>query len=156
MYDTAGDLLDAFRAGPTIIAALVHGRSTDELRAARGGDENWSVVEVLCHLRDAEERALERARAIADQDAPLIAGYDQDAWARERDYAGDDPHAALDAFRRHRAEHVRVLEALPPEGWRRTGLHEEYGPVSLENHTIHMAAHDAVHAAQIARQLWKA
>jgi hypothetical protein len=66
MYDTAKDLLDAFRATPDILEGLLEGCTEEQARAARGGDEGWSIVEVMCHLRDAEERALERMRTIRD------------------------------------------------------------------------------------------
>jgi hypothetical protein len=87
MYDTPKDLLDALRATPTVLEALLRDCTQEQAQRARGGDEGWSVVEVLCHLRDAEERALERMRAMRDQAAPFLPGYDQERWARERNYA---------------------------------------------------------------------
>ena len=74
-------------------------------------------------------------------------------WARERSYAADDLRAALAAFLRFRAEHLAALEALRPEQWEREGRHSAHGPVTILNHTLHSAWHDAVHVAQIARQL---
>ena len=79
MYNTPQDLLDALRATPDTIQALLDGVTHAQAAVARGGDENWSVVEVVCHLRDAEERALERMRSMRDMPDPVIAGYDQAA-----------------------------------------------------------------------------
>ena len=45
MNNSAQDLLEALLDGYTQAQAL----------AARGGEEGWSIVEVVCHLRDAEE-----------------------------------------------------------------------------------------------------
>lgn len=118
--------------------------------APRGGDEGWSVVEVLCHLRDTEERALERMRAMRNKTNPLIHGYDQEPWARERAYAGDNMDSAFAAFVGLRAQHVVDLDALRPDEWERPGRHGEAGAVTILSHTIHIAHHDAVHAAQIA------
>ena len=153
MYDTARDLTDALAAAPDAIEGALAGADADLARRAHGGDEGWSVVEVVCHLRDAEERAAERMRAIRDEDDPRIAGYDQDAWAIERDYAGEDLRAALAAFSRHRAAHVAELRSLPADAWGRAGTHEEWGRITIENHTIHIATHDVLHLAQIARAL---
>jgi hypothetical protein len=153
MYDTNGDLLDGLRSGPDIFRALLEGCTQEDALKARGGDENWSVVEVLCHLRDAEERSLERVRAMRDEENPFLAAYDQDVWAEERDYATQDLRATLDAFLRFREAHVADLAALPPEGWERNGQHEEYGNITISAHTLHILSHDAIHAAQIARQL---
>src|SRR5690348_5024970 len=102
MYNIPADLLDAFRAAPAIFEALLRGCTQEQAAAARGGDEGWSVVEVVCHLRDAEERGLERMRAMRDQEEPFLPGYDQDQWARERNYAAADLRAALGALLRFR------------------------------------------------------
>ena len=153
MYDTAHDLTDALAAAPDALVGALAGVDDDLARRAPGGDEGWSVVEVVCHLRDAEERAAERMRAIRDEDDSRIAGYDQDAWAMERCYAEDDMRSALASFSRHRAAHVAALRALPPDAWGRAGTHEEWGRITIENHTIHIATHDVQHLAQIARAL---
>jgi hypothetical protein len=153
LYDVPKDLLDGFRAAPAVYEALLRGCSQEQAQAARGGDEGWSVVEVLCHLRDAEERAIERMRAMRDGDAPLLPSYDQDAWARERDYAAADLRDALAAFLRLRAQHIAELEALATADWERAGQHQEQGRITIAEHTAHLVSHDLIHAAQIARQL---
>ena len=86
MYDLHHDLLDALNATSVTLAGLLAGVSESQARAAKGGDEDWSVVEVVCHLRDADETSLQRVEAMRDQDVPPITGYDQEAMARERDY----------------------------------------------------------------------
>ena len=153
MYDIPQDLLDAFRVAPDTLAGLLRDCTQARAQAARGGDEGWSVVEVICHLRDAEERGLERTRAMREADDPFLPGYDQDAWARERNYASGDLQEAFAAFVRLRARHVAELAALAPADWERTGQHEEQGRITITAHTLHLVAHDAIHAAQIARQL---
>lgn len=153
MYDTTSELIGLLRATPEVLEGLLRAVTPERARAARGGDEDWSVVEVVCHLRDATERAIERTRALRDEENPVIHGYDQEAWARERNYAAADLSDAFAAFVRFRAQHVADLEALRPEQWQRTGRHAEIGDVTIMSHTIHIANHDAVHLAQIARQL---
>jgi phytoene dehydrogenase-like protein len=153
MYDSAKDCLDALRATPEVLEGLLAGVAPERAAAARGGDEGWSVVEVVCHLRDAEERAFERMRAMCDVDAPFLPAYDQDRWASERDYAAANLRDALAAFVALRNRHIAALEALAPADWERTGRHEEQGEITIAAHTVHVISHDAVHAAQIARQL---
>src|SRR6266498_378731 len=98
MQDNRDYLIDALRAAPAVLEGLLDGCTQAQAQAARGGDENWSVVEVMCHMRDAEERALERMRAMRDEQNPRIEGFDQEAWARERNYAGSNLREALNAF----------------------------------------------------------
>jgi alkanesulfonate monooxygenase SsuD/methylene tetrahydromethanopterin reductase-like flavin-dependent oxidoreductase (luciferase family) len=153
MYDIPGDLLDGLRASEAVYRRLLEDVTQEQAQAARGGDEGWSIVEVMCHLRDAEERAVERARKMVTEDNPFLGGYDQEKWAKERRYAQQDLSRALEDFLRHKREHIALLEALPAEAWRRPGRHEERGGIDIQSHTLHMLAHDTQHAAQIARQL---
>ncbi|HYN87447.1 MAG TPA: DinB family protein [Ardenticatenaceae bacterium] len=153
MYDTNRELVEALAATPDVLEALLHGLSQEPARALRGGDEHWSILEVICHLRDAEEFALRRMRTMRDEPEPPISGYDQAAWARERNYAAADLHAAFLAFQGFRAQHLAELAALAPEQWQRLGRHDKHGAVTILNHSQHTLWHDAVHTAQIARQL---
>lgn len=156
MYDIPKDLLDAFRAAPTTLEALLRDCTQEQAQAARGGDENWSVVEVVCHLRDAEQRGLERTRAMRDEDDPFLPAFDQEAWARQHHYAAGDLREAFEGFLSLRAQHVADLAALSPAAWERTGQHEEQGRITISAHTLHLVSHDSIHAAQIARQLARA
>jgi DinB superfamily len=153
MYDLHHDLLDALKAAPETLAGLLAGVSQEQARSSKGGDENWSVVEVVCHLRDAEEVSLQRTIAMRDQDIPQIIGYDQEALARERSYRSTNLQAALAAFTAFRKQHLAVLAALRPEQWERTGQHNEFGRITIAEMIIHKTSHDAIHCAQIARQL---
>jgi hypothetical protein len=155
MYNTIRDLLDAFKATPEILTALLDNVTQEQAQSAKGGNEGWSIVEVVCHLRDAEEIAAQRMETIRDQASPLIHGYDQEELARERNYAAEDLRSALAGFMEFRQRHITGLSALAPQQWERPGQNSELGTVTIMNHTQHMAAHDAVHCAQIARQLAK-
>jgi len=153
MYDTPQELLNAFRATPDTLEGLLRGVSRKTASAAQGGDEGWSVLEVVCHLRDVEERAIERMHLMRDAANPPIPAYDQAQWAVERNYAAADLGTALAAFLRFRATHCAELAALTPAQWERTGHHEEQGTITISSHTLHLVSHDAIHLAQIARQL---
>jgi hypothetical protein len=153
MYDSHREMIEALRATPETLDGLLCGLDAGRVRAARGGDEGWSVVEVVCHLRDCEEIAIGRMRAMRDADNPPISGFDQEALARDRDYAADDLGAALESFRRLRATHTTELAALAPAAWDRPGRHSEMGDISIAGHTLHIVWHDAIHMAQIARNL---
>jgi len=53
MYNATQELVATLTATPDVPRALPRGVSAEGARAARGGDEDWSVAEVVCHLRDA-------------------------------------------------------------------------------------------------------
>ena len=153
MYNIAEDLLEALRATPEVLEALLDGCTQEQATMARGGDEGWSVVEVICHLRDAEEEALSRMLLMRDNTHPMIVAYDQELWARERKYHEASLREVLAAFNRFRVQHVTELAQLSPQEWERSGQHEEQGSITISSHTLHIVCHDALHAAQIARQL---
>lgn len=153
MQDQHHELIDALNATPETLKGLLNQVTLEQTRSAKGGDENWSVVEVICHLRDAEEISLGRVQTIRDQDHPKIPTYDQEALARERNYRAADPHAALEAFAGFRKRHTAVLCALSAEEWERSAEFEASGHVTISAHTVHKLYHDSIHCAQIARQL---
>src|SRR5579871_6029384 len=106
MYDTNKDLMDALTTAPDIFVGLLANVTQEQAQQARGGNEDWSIVEVMCHMRDAEQRGLERMQEMRDKDNPFLPGYDQDAWARDRNYAAADLHDALAAFLKIRAQRI--------------------------------------------------
>jgi hypothetical protein len=153
MYNSIRDMLDAFQATLDILKNLLEDVSQEQAQSTRGGDEGWSVVEVVCHLRDAEEFALKRNAMMRDQDNPNIIPYDQEQLAIDRRYADQDLRQVLSDFIRLRQEHVSFLENLSKDDWHRPGQHPEAGRIEIFDHTLHMVCHDAIHCAQIARQL---
>ena len=153
MQDTYSYLVDALRAMPIVFQASLQGCTQEQVQALRGGDDGWSVLEVLCHLRDNEERVLERMRLMRDEIDPFIAAYDQEQWARERTYTADNLREALETFVRLRAIHIAELVALTLADWERTGQHEERGRITIGIQTMRVVCHDAIHAAQLVRQL---
>ncbi len=153
MYNLPRDLIDALKATPETLTALLKGVSQAQAAFATGGDEGWSVVEVVCHLRDAEEISIQRMQAMRDQENPSITGYDQEALARDRDYRHQELRSALAEFIAFRETYIAELLALLPADWQRPGSHNEFGHITLLDHTVHHACHDSIHCAQIARQL---
>jgi hypothetical protein len=151
MYHTEQDLIEALGATPDILAQLLSGLSAKPggLPSAPRGE--WSAVEIVCHLRDVEERAVERLRQMRDQKNPRIEGYDQAVWAIERNYQGDDVWKALEKFTALRSMHIDDLKKLPLEDWQRGGMHAEFGHITILGQTMHCASHDTVHLRQLAQ-----
>ena len=52
-----------------------------------------------------------------------------------------------------RRRHLSLLRSLKPDEWRRSGTLTHVGRITIASLVRHMAAHDATHAAQIARRL---
>ena len=94
---------------------------------------------MLCHLRDAEERNLERIRLMRNQDNPVLEGYDQEQWARERNYAAARLDEALAAFLKCRAATLAELKTLAPQEWERPGLTRKPGRLTIFSYLQRLA-----------------
>jgi hypothetical protein len=118
----------------------------DFLQPARDG--GWGVVEILPHLRDWEEIYLERFQHLILEDRPHLPAYDDDLWAIERDYRGQDPFETFEQFRQLRGQLLGLLEALSPEMWQRQGEHGAYGSITVQWLADHICDHDREHLQQ--------
>lgn len=144
------NLLDALRASQIVFMQLLYGVTQEQAQATRGGDEQWTVVQVICHLRDNEQFRLERIRLMRTKDNPHIVAYDQEKLAKERNYAADDLGTAFGAFLRYRYDVIAEFQSLSPAEWERTGEHEEQGLITIGDQLVRAVTHDTMHAAQIA------
>jgi len=145
-------ILDNQRETAIKLATLIAGKSEDALRRAPAPGK-WSVVEVIAHLAEDELATSWRYRQMLEQPGVLLAGFDQDEWARRGQYAQWDLRDALELFRMLREANVRLLEGLTDEEWSRWGTHSERGRLTVADLAGHMNGHDARHMAQIARIL---
>jgi uncharacterized damage-inducible protein DinB len=122
-----------------------HGQE-DYLRPARDG--GWGVVEILPHLRDWEEIYLDRFQKLILEDRPHLPAYDDELWAIERDYRGQDPFETFEQFRQLRGQMIDLLEELSPEMWQRQGEHAAYGSITVQWLADHICDHDREHLRQ--------
>jgi uncharacterized damage-inducible protein DinB len=117
------------------------------------GPDGWSVLEVLCHLRDFDEIFFRRARRILNEDYPSLAHYDHGALAEERRYREQDLTQVYVDLVKSRREFVEFFLDLTPEQWDRAGRHPEYGHYTLTDAVMQVGHHDANHIEQITRIL---
>ena len=115
--------------------------------------EKWSVLQVTAHLLDAEIEHSHRTRHIAAEKDPVIEAYDQDAWAREFNYADADLGVTLHALSALRMANLRHWARLTPAQLERAGMHRERGRETAAHYLKLAAAHDLVHRRQIERIL---
>ena len=149
MISERDEILKGLSAGPVILPRLVRDLDDATLRR-RPSPGEWAIIEVLGHLGDTEERAVERTRRMM-RDEPTLAAYEQEALAVEHRYIELDPAQAVARYAELRAAHLALLEPLDDAGWRRVGIHAEHGPITVQQHAAHMAGEDPDHLAEIAR-----
>jgi hypothetical protein len=124
------------------VAALFREASDDVVRR-KPAPEKWSMLEILCHLRDVEQLFVERYGKIANHDRPQLRMIDQDALATKLRYNEDAPAVALREFQAFRAETVALLSALAQQSWERRFASK---PTTAAPRPTRMhAAHDVNH-----------
>ncbi len=133
---------------PDLIEEALHGQSDDELRR-RPSPGEWSALEVCCHLRDSAEEGGVRVRRLVEEEGPVLEPYDQEAWARERNYGGDDPRRVRIALRAFWGGLAYQLEGLSDAQWERGGTHPEWGAVTVRSRAELEVEHARAHLEQI-------
>jgi hypothetical protein len=110
----------------------------------------FSLTEQACPLRDVERDAyVVRARRVLQEEAPVLAGFDGAAVARERDYAEQDAKRAAQEFAAARRELVALLGATTPADLARTASFMDER-ITLERLVGMMVEHDREHRGEIA------
>jgi len=117
---------------------------------ARPAPDKWSIQIVLAHLDDVEELGMRsRVEAMVTEDRPVLKSFDQVARVVEQGYERKDPRQTLASFGRQRRKNVRWLRQLRPADFRRKGVHEKVGEISVEELVNEWAFHDLGHLKQI-------
>jgi hypothetical protein len=129
----------------TIIANL-----PDESWQIYPPDDEWSLTEICCHLRDVDrEIYIPRIQEVLHSDHPFIEAVDADAWAETRGYKEQDGQQAFIDFLSARVELLSMIDALPQEAWEKEIRHTIFGPISLTEILRISARHDKLHIQQI-------
>lgn len=144
------DLLDALRSFESRLRATISGLGEADLRRPER-EGKWSIAGVLAHLGDLEMVYAVRMRTIlaGAGDAPLPA-LAQDAWV-ERVHVRDTIDELLEELSFHRRMNVRFLERLSEEELSRSGIHPQYGRITIRDAAERIVRHDAKHHLQIQR-----
>lgn len=128
---------------PTVVARLLEGLPEPAL-TARPDDGGWSMHQVVTHLRDAQGVLATRVRLFLEHERPTLSSQAVYEWATRE---GEPATTAeiFEQYRGSRADTVETLEELPLRDWWRTGLHEEFGTVTLRQQVSYFAAHELTH-----------
>jgi DinB superfamily len=133
-------------ASPGTVRDLI-AEAGDDLRTIPSPGE-WSVLECIGHVVDAELVVSGRYRWILSHDKPELLGYDQDLWVSGLRHRDDDPATLLALFEGLRAANLDLWRRSSPPERARIGLHRERGPESYDLTFRLAAGHDRVHLDQ--------
>jgi hypothetical protein len=127
---------------------------------AAGGDlrtrparAEWSSLEAIAHIVQAEIVYSARYRWIVAHDEPPLIGYDQDLWVDRLHSVQDDPAILLGVFDALRRSNLDLWGRSSEEERARVGMHKERGPESFDLSFRLIAGHDRLHSDQARRAL---
>jgi hypothetical protein len=142
--------LEIVRATPARLKAALKGVPKALLLFAPAPGK-WSILEIVCHLRDMERDAyLDRYRRILAEDTPQLPDIDGDAYSLEGDYRNQKLSDALREWTRLRRESLKLLAGVKREQWERAGIHESAGRLTIADLLRrHAIGNDEAHLHQI-------
>jgi DinB family protein len=152
-YLSIEQVLTLLAETPTRIAALTNGLTPAQLRTAPSAGE-WSVNDVLAHLRSCADARGEFTRAILAEDRPTLRAIDPNTWIKKTDYPVLEFGPSFRSFVRQRARLLRLLRSLPKRSWSRTAIVTGGGPARERTVLFYaqwVARHERPHVKQIAR-----
>ena len=146
------EIADRLSQTPSTIRSLTAALPADAT-AFRESARAWTPFDVVCHVADGEVTDwMPRVRAIMSGDG-RFPPYDREGgFAR---YTGWTMTAVVDEFERLRRRSVAELLAsdITPADLSKTGVHPEFGSVTLQQLLATWVTHDHAHVAQLARIL---
>jgi hypothetical protein len=133
---------------PELLRNALDGLEENELATPyrHGG---WTVRQLVHHVADSHMHAFLRVRLALTQDTPTIVPYDEKVWAELHDSTSAPVEWSLELLESLHARWVMMLQVLTEADWKRTFLHPERGPQSIETATLLYAWHSRHHVAHI-------
>ena len=150
------EAIEILRRTPAAISAILgNGLSADWI-TPNEGPNTWSPFDIVAHLIYGEKTDwIPRVKIILHADNKVFTPFDMNA--HFEDSRGKTIEILLDEFVHLRAGNLSELSSLTiqEDQLSLTGIHPEFGPVTLEEHLAAWVVHDLGHIAQISRVMAK-
>lgn len=140
-------------AGPPRIADLTAGLTPGQLVAPPAPGE-WSLRDILAHLRACNDMWGGCIRLLLEEDRPVFKAMNPVTWVKQTDYLAVDFRPSFAALAGDRAALVAQLEPLPAEAWSRGGTALVAGRPrerTVSSYAHWLANHERSHLKHIAR-----
>jgi hypothetical protein len=121
-------------------------RDLTKVNRAPGRGE-WSVKEIVEHLRDTEIRIFAKMFALVTADFPDLRKLPAPLLPER-----DDRHSILTVmsqYRRLRQSTLSLLREIPKDAWQRAGIDTDNRTITIRDLATYLIDHDAEHLAQI-------
>ena len=140
-------------AAPERIAALTEGLTEEQLHTPPS-DGEWSINDILAHMRACADQWGNSIVTIVNEDHPTIRAINPRSWIKRTDYRELQFAESLGAYTQQRAELMKALESLSPNEWKRSATVTGAGaPLvrTVDGYAQRIARHERPHLKQIER-----
>lgn len=138
---------------PVILNTILSGLTQEQSVSATDGPDGWSVLFILCHLRDYETIFLERVQRAVEEDRPRLPYRFNNDLIRDNDYANQNFAKILGDLALRRERTLAYIRPLTDEQLARTAIHPTWDENTARDYIVNIALHDIDHTEQIIRAL---
>ena len=125
------------------------GGLNDISASRRPRDGEWSVKEVVCHLRDANDVFHGRIQRMLTEDAPYLKSVNMESVAAEKHYIVEDWREAWAGLLAAHERNMAAFTALTQVQWQRPATHQELGVITIERIPTLLRDHLQTHITQV-------
>ncbi len=122
--------LNQYAEGPALLKQAVAGLNDRQLRTPAPPGK-WSVMEIVCHIADAEIFYADRIKRVLVEDRPTMFSADPDQFVARLGYDIRDLDEELAVVASIRAQVTRILRSATASDLERVGVHSTDGPLTL-------------------------
>jgi uncharacterized damage-inducible protein DinB len=149
-------MISNLRKSYQILGLVLDGVTQEQAETLRDGEDGWTILEIMCHLRDYQEIFMGRATQMLNEDNPTLTPYDavaREVMITEREYAKQNLLEVFKDYVETRHKFIALMESLNDADLDRIGTHPMTGTIAVATPVYHTTLHDADHTEQIARIL---
>jgi DinB superfamily len=125
----------------------------EEAKTFRETPTAWTILEVMCHLKDFEVVFIERVEVMLKKITPTFVAFDQNDAVTDNKYSDQMLSEVVQAFSLYRERTISLFKNLEPQQWQRMGLHPKKGRMSMTDMPENLIFHDSKHIRQVSRIL---
>jgi hypothetical protein len=125
-------LIEEYEKGGDDLRMAVRGLEREDLLAFPVPG-TWSIQQIVIHLLDSELVTADRMKRVIAEEKAALLSFDENRWVKNLCYEKQSVEDAVTIVELNRRNFARVLKHLPPEVFKRTGVHNERGPLTLED-----------------------
>jgi len=144
-------LIEVYGKGPLRLKTVLADLSDHDLSAYPISNK-WSIKEIVFHITDSELIGAARIKMILGEENKDLPFYDQDNWVSNMAYNSLSEKQMMDSVKVFTAIRVHLTDtfvSLKQSDWEKTGIHAEFGNVSVRNLLELYADHSERHISQI-------